>query len=599
MLAYRFFRFPFFQPRYGHTLIPSAFLILASVCNSVLLAQELPLASTPDSASESATTAFQENEEETIRRLEDLAREGRLPSYEDLRLTSDSRIDLALVYINSLPLMTDDTPTSDVVFAELKPIPSFSELRLEDLLDLSFTQNFSLINSRRSLQIQESGVRSAQGEFVPFIDWVSNARAERSRDFETPVNTNPNRETQTETYGYDLSTGLELTQNLPTGGAVTGDFTEGTGESRSSSGVNGISESNSYDAGGGLRFRQPLLQGSGLLTGEGSDIGTANLRRSRLDRLDSELQNRLNERDTALRVIRQYFSILQSKQQLIVSREAILERYRFLEENRVYYDVGRVAESEILRAQIQFLQEVERAINRQQQLDDAREQLLGLLGLPLETPISLVDITGLVTNRGAFAIPPVSEALALARVNRLELMRSDLSIEQSMINKQLAENAILADLDFDVGVRYFDTGSNFRDANDLKQDRIDAGVSLRVPLSNRIRTREAIRQSSIRLEQARTNRLSQERSIDQEVLSAHRDVLTTEARLTVLRKQVEQARRNLELIKGSFEVGFATVTEVRLAQDDLFNTETSYKNALLGYQVSIAELYVAMGMPLL
>ncbi len=76
-------------------------------------------------------------------------------------------------------------------------------------------------------------------------------------------------------------------------------------------------------------------------------------------------------------------------------------------------------------------------------------------------------------------------------------------------------------------------------------------------------------------------------------------MLTTEARLTVLRKQVEQARRNLELIKGSFEVGFATVTEVRLAQDDLFNTETSYKNALLGYQVSIAELYVAMGMPLL
>ncbi|MGF1573385.1 MAG: TolC family protein [Sumerlaeia bacterium] len=542
---------------------------------------------------------LQESETETIQRLEALAREGRLPSYEDLRLSSGSRIDLTRVYINSLPLMTDDAPSSEVVFAELNPNPEFAELLLEDLLQLSFERNFSLINSRRSLLIQESGVRSAQGEFVPFIDWVSEARAERYRDFETPVAGNPNRETKSETYSYDLSTGVELTQNLPTGGSITGDFTEGIGESRTTSGQNGISESNSYDAGGGVRFSQPLLQGSGLLTGEGSDIGTANLRRSRLDRLDSELQNRLNERDTALRVIRQYFSILQSKQQLIVSRDAILERYRFLDETRVYFEVGRVAESEILRAQIQFLQEVERAINRQQQLDDAREQLLSLLGLPLETPLSLVDITSLVTDRGAFAIPPVQEALALARVNRLELMRQELTIEQNLINQQLAENAILADLDFDVGVRYFDTGDNFRDANDLKQDRIDAGISLRVPLSNRIRTREAIRQSSIRLDQARTNLLSQQRDIDQEVLSAHRDVLTTEARLTVLRKQVEQARRNLELIKGSFEVGFATVTEVRLAQDDLFNTETSYKNALLGYQVSIAELYVAMGMPLL
>ena len=80
--------------------------------------------------------------------------------------------------------------------------------------------------------------------------------------------------------------------------------------------------------------------------------------------------------------------------------------------------------------------------------------------------------------------------------------------------------------------------------------------------------------------------------------TAHRSVLTTEANLTLLRKTVDQARRNLELINGSLEVGFSTITEVRLAQDDLFSAETRYNNALLNYQVALAELYVALGLPL-
>jgi outer membrane protein TolC len=68
--------------------------------------------------------------------------------------------------------------------------------------------------------------------------------------------------------------------------------------------------------------------------------------------------------------------------------------------------------------------------------------------------------------------------------------------------------------------------------------------------------------------------------------------------LTLLKKNVEQARRSLELINGKFEVGFATVTEVRLAQDDLFNAETRYSDAILNYQIQVARLYVALGRPL-
>lgn len=530
-------------------------------------------------------------------RLEALARDGRLPDYQDLRLPSGEAVKLAGIYMESMPVMGDDYLTTDIVFADVDESSPFSELYLIDLLQIASDRNFDLINARRDVTISESSVTEEQGFFVPFVDFVSSGRVSRATDDNARDFRNFSRETGQESLGYDLSTGLELRQNLPTGGTITGNFTESRSKNRTSQ-VSGSTESRNYGADASVRFSQPLLQGSGLLTGDGTDIGTAALRRARISQQSEYINNRLSQRDIYQRVISQYFQILQFKQQLVVSRDAIRIRYRFLDETRIKYSVGRVAESEILRAQIQFLQEVETAIRRQQSLDDARENLLILLGLPLDTPISLVDITGELVERGRFDIPPVDTALDLARNGRMELQRSDLQIESSKIERQLAENGILSELDFDVGASIFDSDDDFAGANEFDRTSADAGLTLRIPLSNRIAERERIKRAGLRYEQSATNRLALQRDIEQEVLQSHRGVLTTEARLTVLQRQVEQARRNLELINGSFEVGFASVTEVRLAQDDLFDAETSFKNAILGYQINISQLYIAMGLPL-
>src|SRR5690606_13466454 len=112
----------------------------------------------------------------------------------------------------------------------------------------------------------------------------------------------------------------------------------------------------------------------------------------------------------------------------------IQKRFRFLDETRIKFDVGRVAESEILSAQIQFLQEIETAIGRIQSLDDARENLLLLLGLPLDTPISIVDITPDLRMRGRFELPPLEDALDMAEMNRWEQMQTDINIAQAEIS---------------------------------------------------------------------------------------------------------------------------------------------------------------------
>ncbi len=547
------------------------------------------------SAQESETQPSEVRSTDFIERLESLARANRLPEYEDLRLPESNSVPIESFYIRSMPLMDDDRFTSTVVFAYVPGDAEFAHLTLTELLAIAEDGNFDLVNSRRNVQISMSDVRGEEAFFKPFVDLVADARATYTTERNNTTVTGT--EARTETTTYDTSAGIEATQNLATGGSVTADLTEDRTRLRTDSSRTGRTRSTDYDADLSIRYIQPLLRGSGLLTGDGTDIGTANLRRARLSEMDSILNDRLSRRDIKFNVIDQYFRILQIHQQLLVSRDAVRERERFLAETRIKYDVGRVAESEILRAEIQFLSEVETSISRLQQLDDARENLLILLGLPLETEISLLDVTNNLLERGRLEIPTTTEAVETALTNRLELLQSEIDVTLAEINEDVARNDILPDLGFDTGYRRFDSDDGFREANEFDNDSIDAGLSLRIPLQN-IQRREAYKRTQLRTEQQRTNRESLERDIRQEVLQAHRSVLTTEARLTVLRKQVEQARRNLELINGSFEVGFATITEVRLAQDDLFDTETAYSSAVLGYQTSIARLYVAMGLPL-
>lgn len=537
----------------------------------------------------STHTAHAQDEEadSVIARMERYAREGRLPEYEDLRLPAGENLQVLERYLDSLPVMDEDRFTTGLVFADVPDDTEYARMTLRNLIDVALANNFDLVNTRRNVDIALSETTGEEAFFKPFLDLVGSGDYTRTYDESDPSRSE----------SFDAEAGLEARQNLPTGGNITADLTEAYDRTESS-GANSRSKSTSYDARAGVRLTQPLLRGSGLLTGEGTALGTADLRRARLSELDELLSAEIEERDTILTVIRQYFNILTFKRQLLVSRDAILERYRFLDETRVKYDVGRVAESEILRAEIQFLQEIETAISRQQSLDNARESLLVTLGLPLDTPISLVDITPLLLDRGRVEIPPVGEAVQYGLNRRRELMRSDIGIALSEISYRVARNDVLPDLEVEGGYAIYDEDDDLAPANEFGSDTFDAGVSLRIPLQN-IQRREAHRRAVLRLENARTSRLSLERDLERDTLQAHRAVLTDEARLTVLSKRVEQARRNLELINDSFEVGFSTITEVRIAQDDLFGAETAYSNAILSYQVNIAELYVSMGLPLL
>jgi outer membrane protein TolC len=456
----------------------------------------------------------------------------------------------------------------------------FERLTLRQCVDIALRSNLSLLNSERDVQIAYSSYREAKGFFIPFVELVTTARAgtERSR-----LTTGERVKTHSNALEGDLSVG----QNLPTGGSLTGT----AGVSRTKDG------DRTYASSGEVAFSQPLWRGGGFA------VGLADLKLSKLSKISTEIRNRVNQRDTTLNVIAQYFDILRAAMDLQVSEDAIWVKKEALRGAEVKLELGKIPPGEKSKAEIQYLQEEENIVTLKQQYQDELERMLILLGLPLQTtPFGLDPLTTdtLVTLIEAEKqlVPDLNSCIREAQSNRLELIENDISLRTSEIALERARNNIYPALDLTANALADDSALDLDSAVSASDhNQWDVGITMAIPFPN-IARREAYRRALISLEKVKTSNLISERNIVQELKNAYRAVKATEINIPILQKTVEQATISLEQENARFEYGLNTITDIRNAQDDLFAARTRYYGALLNYQKQIATLYKAMGRPL-
>ncbi|MCD6384851.1 TolC family protein [Candidatus Sumerlaeota bacterium] len=448
-------------------------------------------------------------------------------------------------------------------------------LDLRQCVKLGLENNFDLINKRRDLEIQRSYLREEKAFFIPFVELIAELTTGKER-------TRSDTGERIESYSDSQEGRIELSQNLPTGGEVSvfGGVMRDYADNASL-----------YTSELGLSLTQPLLRGGGFA------VGLANLRTAELNKLSALLTLETNERDTALQIIRQYFRILQSKLDLQVSRDALAEKKRFLREARMKFELDEIPESEVSRAEILYLQEREHYTLRLQSYQDRIEELLIILGLPLDTKLNIVDITKSLISAGLPELAPEDEYIREALVLRPSLRLSDINIQKARINLQVARNALLPFLDFSAETRSYESDPYFRHTRDLDYNTWTAGLKLTIPLPN-IARKEAYRRALLELDKLKTSRLALEREIIREVKQAYRSVKTNEQSIQILLKTVKQGYKNLEQEKVRFEFGLNTSVDVRLAQDDLFEAQSRYYTAVLNHQIYLAQLYKAVGRPL-
>ena len=335
-----------------------------------------------------------------------------------------------------------------------------------------------------------------------------------------------------------------------------------------------------------------------LLRGAGRDIAYENVIQSERDVVYGVRAFERFKRTFGVAVSSDYLRLLQSLQ-TIQNEEANLDRRRqTATENRFLGEAGRIARTDVERANQAVLSAENRLIVVRQNYEGALDGFKQTLGLPTDATanIDAADLDRLTRPEENEATLAGEEALVVALGSRLDLATAYNRVNDAVRGANVAADALRAGLDFTGSVNL--NTSDFANRS-FKLDLVGDGdytfgLDLDLPFE-RTAERNAYRQSLIGLEVAKRDAEAFEDSVKFQVRNAQRNLQEARDTFRIQEESLRVAETNVEAASLLKEAGQGTTLDLLDAQNDLIAAQNAVTRALIDYTIARLELYRDMG----
>ncbi len=451
------------------------------------------------------------------------------------------------------------------------------EINVADVIRLTLQNSADLDAASYSPRISAHGVPRARGQVFD-TEFTASANARENNNPGPGGALGPNRITG-RTYSLDAG----LSQRLATGGLI--DLSYGLSRFRNNALNNVLNPA--YTSTITLSATQPLLRGFG------PTVTRAPITNAQLEAHASEQDYRQTVINTVSRVMFNYYDLFFALRQAEVLLVNLEQARVVLNNNRIRLRVGDMTRAEVLQAESTVAQREGDYYNSLRAIQDAEDALW-----------LLIDRSGDNHHWDTELVPteiPTLETMALsedqligmAREMRPDLIAQRLRREETEINRRVAANALLPQLDFVGSMGYDATDIDFGHANgdffdgDFAQWAV--GLQLSYPLQNRA-ARHGYRQSELRLQQADTEIESLRLQIILGVRAALRALQN--ALDLIAAREAEVRARELELRdeQRRYEVGLSTTEILLRFQNDLATARINRLSAVVTYAKAIIAL---------
>lgn len=329
-----------------------------------------------------------------------------------------------------------------------------------------------------------------------------------------------------------------------------------------------------------LTLSIPIYQGGRL----------KNQRRRTRYALDSaELALEDTKQETKLETTQAYYEILRCRDMLKVREEEVNAFQEHLNKSMIRYREGVVAKSDILASTVSLADAKQNYVTARGDYEKSLAKLKNIIGLPIETPISIRDEMNYTTYE-----PTEESCLEYALENRPDYFSAEYAIKQAEAAIKIAEAERKPTIDASIskaaeGDRIFksDTSRNWQTMLNLRWNIFDNGVTSASVNEMRARLRKS---QSIATEIADT--------ICLEVHNAYIDLRTAEENISTTQIAVTRAEEDYHLAQIRYTEGVGMNLEVIDAQEKLTKARTNYLSAFYNYHVAKASLEKAMGVPI-
>lgn len=324
-----------------------------------------------------------------------------------------------------------------------------------------------------------------------------------------------------------------------------------------------------------FRLEQPLFQSFGKLASyQYVDEAQFQLEISRL-RFQRETESLI------LRVVSSFISVLKQKESLRQETAALVRAANLVRLVEVKERQGHATGVDVLDMKMLHHQAELRYRQAEERLELTRAELAELMGRVSD---QLPDLEPL--SEEEFAVPPLNEAVKLARENRVERMQALLNYENARRHLRLEEREQYPD------VRLIGT---WQPVNESDETAWFAGVRAGRSLDLHL-VRLQIEQQENQVQAALMEIAATELQIHREVLQARNRLLTLNHEQKIAGTQLSLSRERLRLAKGLYPSGRTTSVQLRDAEEEWVNAQADKTDVILQQVLARYQFWYALGL---
>jgi len=276
--------------------------------------------------------------------------------------------------------------------------------------------------------------------------------------------------------------------------------------------------------------------------------------------------------------------------QLISLTESSRRAVAALEEQRknagLLFEVGRIARVDLLKVEVQKVNEEQRMLALNEALKNAGSALHTLMGVSVSVDMPQLQLTDKLVP--ADVIADFENGLALAR-NNSRFQLSQKAVHDAELNRELTFGKLLPTVNALAGFsQQFGFNPNYNNGVWF------AGATLTIPLFDRSSYADLSR-DTLQIDRTKQKLQGVENQIRLDLLAAQASLTESGKRIAATQQAVEQSRESFRIEQVKYAAGSGIMADLLLAQSAEFQSEANYTQALFDYNSAILDWHKASG----
>lgn len=342
----------------------------------------------------------------------------------------------------------------------------------------------------------------------------------------------------------------------------------------------GLNEDNTYSTGSNTastRFSvgadMTLFQG--LNGANGIKLGKLNLvaAMSDLERAQDDIR---------VSVAQAYVQILYDQELLGVARNQVDIDEQLFERVKALRETGKASAAEVAAQQSTLAQSRLRATQAENTLKLSILDLSQLL--ELESPEGFSIVTPLESELEMPLLPSPEDIYAQAIQEKAVVTAEQIRLEAAEVSIKKAKSAYYPSLSLSGGVSTdFFTNSAYDSDPFGKQLKKNfspyVGLSLRVPIFNRMSTRNSVRNAQLSYDNQQLQLESVKKTLYKEIQQAYYNAVAAQSQLTSSKEAADSAEHSFNLTREKYENGMSSITEYNESKNRYLEAASNYLQA--------------------